>query len=201
MMQPFPAPDHHRRLTFLWLAVVLFTTPAPGYAGMFGVGYLMQILAHVETHEAVFTEKKSLALLAEPLLSSGTLRYRRPDYVERITLKPQYERFLYEKGTITIEADGRQRQLRAQNQPALAALIESVRATLAGDEEALRRYYTLQVSGTAKKWVIEMTPTEPDVGKRIRWIRISGAQDRLQQVEILETSDDRTVMTIDTIRH
>lgn len=199
-MQPLPTTDY-RCLVWLWLMISSVAVPAAAQTAAFEISQLMRILAQVETRESAFTEKKILALLTEPLVSSGTLRYRRPDYVERMTMTPKQERFIYENGKIAIESNGRQRQFEVRDQPALGALIESIRATLAGDEEALRRHYQLRLAGTRTKWNLEMLPVAPDLVSRIRLIRISGVQDELRQVDILEASGDRTTMTIDAVRH
>ncbi len=177
-----------------------FTAPTAAQTVVFEIPQLMQILAQVKTRESAFTEKKILALITDPLVSSGTLRYRRPDYIDRMTMVPRQERFTYENGKITMESNGRQHQFQAKEQPALGALVESIRATLAGDEETLRRHYQLRLAGTRANWNLEMSPITPDLVSRIRTIRISGVQDELRQVDIQEVSDDRTIMNIDAIR-
>lgn len=174
--------------------------PAAAQTGVFEIPQLMQILAQVETRESAFTEKKILALLTEPLISSGTLRYRRPNYVERTTIAPRQERFIYENGKITIESSGRQHQFHVKDQPSLGVLIESIRATLAGDEKTLQRHYQLRLAGTRAHWDLEMLPVSSDLFSRTRLIRISGAQDELRQIDILEASGDRTIMMINAIK-
>lgn len=188
-----------RQIAWFWL-MLFWVSPAVAQTGMFDVHQLMQALARVETRESAFTEKKILALLNEPLISSGTLRYRRPGYIERMTVVPRQERFVYEGGKITVETAGRQRQISIGDQPALGALVESIRATLAGDEDTLQRHYRLRLSGTRDGWSLEMSPLDSDLLSRIRLIRISGVRDELRQMELFETSDDRTIMTIDAVR-
>jgi hypothetical protein len=190
-----------RKLHGLALFAALCATPLQAQNPAFDVGDLMQTMAKTEASEAAFTETKHLALLVEPLVSSGTLRYRRPDYLERQTLVPTRERFVYEGGKISIEANGRQRQLQVDTQPALAGLIESMRATLAGDEDALRRHYQLHLSGTPAYWNLEMQPKQDALAKRVKKIRVSGEYGRLRQVEISEASGDSTLMNIDAPPH
>jgi Outer membrane lipoprotein carrier protein LolA-like len=113
---------------------------------------------------------------------------------------PRQERFIYEGGKITVETAGRQRQIPIGDQPALGALVESIRATLAGDEDALKRHYRLRLSGTRDDWNLEMSPLASDLLSRIRLIRISGVRDELRKMELLEASDDLTIMTIDAVR-
>ena len=161
---------------------------------------LMQIMAGAETREAAFIERKTMSLLAQPLVSSGILRYRRPEYVERMTTTPSQERFVYDNGQITIEADGRERKIQAKDQPSLVALIESIRATLAGDEASLRRHFELRLTGTRVNWLLEMTPRHETLGERVAHIRVSGRDDQLRQFEIKEVSGDQTLMTISPLR-
>ena len=194
-------PEHLIRQV-AWIGLAWFSITISAYAqlGAFDVTQLMQLLAKVETHEAHFTEKKMLVLLTEPLISKGTLRYRRPHYIERNTTAPKPERFTYENDYITIEAHGRKRRIQTGSQPILGALMESIRATLAGDEEALRRHYKLVLAGTGANWALELTPANAIMAQRIRHIRITGSQDQLRLVEIVEVSGDQTQMTIDTTR-
>lgn len=134
----------------------------------FDIAQLMQLLSKIESHEAVFTEKKQLALLTDPLISKGTLRYRRPNYIERSSTAPRIERFIYENDKIIIETNGQQRSLQANTQPTVGALIESMRATLAGDEASLRRHYQLRLTGASANWTLELTPVHASLAKRIR---------------------------------
>lgn len=188
------------RWACVWLGVFSIVIQAHAQSKIFDVAQLMQLLVGVETHDAVFTEKKQLALLTEPLVSKGILRYRRPNYIERNTTEPKPERFIYENDQILIEAYGRQRRIQAGTQPALGALLESIRATLAGDEEALRRHYQLRLTGSAAHWRLEMTPLQAELAKRIRQIRIAGSQEQLRLVEIFEVSGDQTHMTIGAVQ-
>lgn len=190
-----------RHRGWFWLVLGCWLAPATAQTGVFDIPQLMQILAGIETSESTFHERKILSLLNEPLISSGTLLYRRPDYIERLTMKPKQERFVYEGGKVTIETAGRHRQFQFNDQPVLGAFVESIRASLAGDESALRRHYLLRLSGTRDGWTLDMSPLAPDLLSRVRLIRISGMKNRIRQVEILETSDDRTIMTIDSVKH
>jgi outer membrane lipoprotein-sorting protein len=189
-----------RQLAWIWFVWFSITIPVYAQSSAFQLAQLMQLLAKVETHEAYFTEKKTLVLLTEPLISNGTLRYRRPNYVERNTTSPRPERFTYEHDHITVEAHGRQRRIQADAQPALGALTESIRATLAGDEEALRRHYKLALTGTGENWALELTPVNAIMAQRIRQIRIAGSKEQLRLIEIFEVSGDQTQMTIDPAR-
>ena len=67
---------------------------------------IMQGLAAQPSRQAHFSMQKHLSSLAAPVLSQGTLSYRRPDRLEQDTTAPQPERLLIEGGTVSITSPG-----------------------------------------------------------------------------------------------
>ena len=101
--------------------------------------------------QARFTERKFSALLKAPVESSGTLVFRAPDLLEKRTVEPQRESVRIEGNVVTYEGaplggNVQKRTFALSDAPLLAALIESLRATLAGDLPALRRHYDVSWS-------------------------------------------------------
>ena len=76
------------------------------------------------------------------------------------------------------------------------ALVESVRATLAGDRAQLERHYRVQFSGRRDTWRLHLVPRSTQVRAHVESITVSGAAARAQRIEVLESSGDRSVMTI-----
>ena len=68
------------------LVLALATTPA---LAAWDVAQLMTELARNRGGQALFTEKKYIALLDKPVISSGEMRYTAPDYLEKRTLLPR----------------------------------------------------------------------------------------------------------------
>jgi hypothetical protein len=83
-----------------------------------------------------------------------------------------------------------------REQPALRALVESARATLAGDRALLERHYRVQFSGPRDAWRLQLVPRDAQVRGYVESITLSGAAARVQRIETLESSGDRSVMTI-----
>ncbi len=174
---------------------------------------LMDKLAQTRTGHAAFVEKKTLAILDKPVESSGELFYRAPDRLEKRTLKPKYESMLLETGppangtitrsasnsggTLTITQQGhRQRVLQLQSYPELAAFIDSIRATLAGDRVALERSYVLKLMGDERHWTLELRPQDSRMQKVVEKIVINGEQDLLHSIAISQANGDSSIMTI-----
>jgi hypothetical protein len=88
-------------------------------------------------------------------------------------------------------------QLQLQAYPEIAAFIESIRGTLAGDRKALERNYRLALSGTAEAWVLELLPLNEKMKAVVQRIRISGTRDQVGSIEINQADGDSSVMVIE----
>jgi 16S rRNA U516 pseudouridylate synthase RsuA-like enzyme len=91
---------------------------------------------------------------------------------------------------------GEQRFLSLKEQPALRALVESIRATLAGDRAQLERHYQVQFSGKENAWQLRLVPRDTQLRSYVESITLNGAGARIQRIEALEGAGDRSVMTI-----
>jgi hypothetical protein len=160
------------------------------------VSQLMALLAERRDGHVRFVEQHFVALLDRPVESSGELFYTAPDKLEKRTLQPQPESMVIDKGILKIRMGRRQRTVNLQGYPELAAFIESIRATLAGDLAALRRYFRVEFNGTVARWELELVPEDARLLRAIRQVRIEGAQDDLQRIEVLQADGDRSVMSI-----
>ncbi|NJN46653.1 MAG: hypothetical protein HC808_09415 [Candidatus Competibacteraceae bacterium] len=124
----------------LVLIFSLFVTVANATDG-WDLPQLMNRLAEVKTINARFQERKELAMLAEPLLLTGTLSYNAPHYLQKHTLQPYDERYTVDQDWLTIETSEGRRNLYLPGHVEVGALVEAIRATLAGDLATLQRYY------------------------------------------------------------
>lgn len=185
--------------------VAMLAAPAPaaqaadrsGVSG-WGLKQLMQGMARVKSERRRFTEKKYLKVLTSPLKSSGVLVYRAPGHLEKLTLQPKKESMVLDHGVIEIVDQSRhlRRTLMASQYPAVAAFVESMRATLAGDVKALTRYYRPVVSGAAAHWHLKLAPVDAAARRMLREIRIEGRKNRITGIEIIGANGDRTVMEV-----
>lgn len=181
-------------LTAGLLALASFSAQAEAW----DLPQLMAGLAQVQSHDSRFTEKKTVALLKAPLESSGILSYRRPDHVEKHILEPKDESIIVDGDELTWKdgISGKKRTLKVQSNAALAALVESIRATLAGDLPALQRYFSVKLEGVQTRWTLELAPFEPRLRRSMQSMRIEGSGNRVAAIDLLESDGDRSVMVI-----
>ena len=157
---------------------------------------LMQLLAQRRHSHVGFTEVQQLAMLDQPLHSSGELLYDAPDRLEKRTLQPKPEDLILEHGTLIMQRGSRRRVLSLHDYPQAVPFVESIRATLAGDRKALEQYFALQFSGTLESWTLELTPRDAAVAHSVERIRIAGERDAVGTVEIRQRDGDSSLLTI-----
>jgi len=166
-------------------------------AAPLSISQLMASLAQHPQGAATFSEKKFIAMLDEPVVSSGELLFIAPARLEKRTLKPKPETMVLDGDTLTLQRGQRTRTLQLKDYPEVAGMIESIRATLAGDRQALERVYHLALDGSAERWTLVLTPLDPKVGAVIARIRMEGVKDVVRSVEILQADGDSSLMTIE----
>ena len=157
---------------------------------------VMALLANAPASNAAFTETRTLAMLDQPLVAKGTLAWRPPGHVEKITISPTPESLVAEGDVITLTQGGKTRTLSLSSTPVLGALVGAVTGTLGGDLTLLSRNYTVTAKGEAQHWILLLLPKQADVQHLIQYVRISGADAHLQHVETLQASGDRSDMII-----
>ena len=165
-------------------------------ADTFGVARLMQLLGKAPESEAAYTEKKYSGLLAEPVASSGTLAFRRPDTVEKNMTAPRAERFRIAGDELVMVRNGAERRLPLSSQPMLSAFAASMRGVLAGDAALLRRYFRLTLEGEEQAWRLELVPLDAEIARYIERILVTGRAGRIGQIETRESSGDRSVLQV-----
>ena len=175
---------------------VLAMAAAPAFAA-WDLQQLMDSLAQNKSGRATFVETKRLAVLSRPIESSGELLYTAPDRLEKRTLKPQPESMVVDGDSLSVERGNRKYQLQLQAYPEIAAFIESIRGTLAGDRKALERNYRLSLDGSPEAWVLELLPLDEKMKAVIQRIRISGTRDQVRTIEISQSDGDSSLMAIE----
>jgi hypothetical protein len=180
------------------VALALAAVCAAAQAAPFSVPQLMAMLARNTQGTASFVETRHLAVLDAPLESSGELVFVAPAHLEKRTLKPKPETLVLDNGTLIVETRRRRHVLNLADYPEVAGMVDSIRATLAGDRAALERVYHLALRGEADAWTLRLVPTDAKLGGVVASIRIEGVRDELRLVEILQADGDRSVMRIVT---
>ena len=157
---------------------------------------LLQLLAARRHGHVTFTEVQQLAMLDRPLESSGELLYDAPDRLEKRTLKPRAQTLILEHGVLAARRGQRTYVMELRDYPQVLPLVESIRATLAGDRAALERTFRVQFDGTLGAWTLLLVPVDTTLAGAVKDIRIAGERDAVRTVEIRHNDGDRSLLRI-----
>ncbi|NMM14272.1 MAG: outer membrane lipoprotein carrier protein LolA [Rhodoferax sp.] len=191
--------SHLRPLLGLFAGLLVVVLSAPSYAADWDLDQLMNGLAQTRSGHARFVEKKSIAILEQPVESSGDLLYTAPDRLEKRTLKPKLETMVVNGDNLQIERGRQKIQLQLQTYPELTAFIDSIRGTLAGDRKALERSYQLSLEGAAQGWTLKLVPLDSKMKQVVALIRITGVRDELRSIHVTQVDGDSSVMQIEKV--
>jgi outer membrane lipoprotein-sorting protein len=157
---------------------------------------LMDSLAQHKSGRATFVETKRIAMLDKPVESSGELVFVAPDRLEKRTLKPKPESMIVDGDALTLERSNQKRRMQLQAYPEVAAFIDSIRGTLAGDRKALERSYRLSLDGSADGWTLLLVPIDEKMKAVVQSIRIAGVRDQVNSIAITQADGDSSLMVV-----
>ena len=177
-----------------WLALALLLAAPSALA--FDLDALMQALRAVPERHARFEETKRIALLAGPIVRRGTLDYVRPDRLVMRVDTPYFERLEVAGDALTLERRSGVTRVALASQPQVAAWIESLRATLAGDRAGLEGHFQVVLDGTAADWRMALTPRDPTLAGVVARVTIAGRAAEVVRFEMEEVKGDSTVVVI-----
>ena len=171
-------------------------SPAASPAASDPLEALMHELAAHPSGHVTFTEVRHLAVLDRPLESSGELLYQAPDRLEKRIVKPRPETLVLAHGVLSATRGKHTRSIDLAAWPQVAPLLESLRATLAGDRATLERIFGVEFEGDAARWTLKLTPKDPEAARAVTRVIITGEKASLRTVEVLEADGDHSLLTI-----
>ena len=185
-------------MTRLFAVLLLLGLALPAFAA-FDVAQLMNDLARHKGGTAKFVEKKYIALLDRPVVSTGELTYSAPDRLEKRTLTPKLETLRLDKDLLSIEREKQKLSINLASQPEALAFVDSLRGTLNGNRAALEKNYLLHLSGNSEKWVLTLLPSEQKIAALVQRITVSGSHAHIRSIEYLQADGDRSLLLIEQL--
>lgn len=139
-----------------------------------------------------FRQEKKLAMLAQPLVTQGTLQVDQQHRVIWNIQQPYQLRYELTRDEIReIDAQGT-RSIKPGQNPIAAALTEALTATFSGHWEAQANLAYLSAAGNDDHWQLTITPVADALTPILQTIVVEGDQSTVQQIHITETNGDNT---------
>ena len=189
-------------------AVVLFLAATSANAAgpnPITLDQIMAALNSVHHLEARYIERRYLHALRSPLETRGTLRFDAPDHLVKETdpaVNGSADRLTIKGNRLTIDrGTGATPMILALNEhQEISVLVDSIRATLAGDGSTLQRTFEVTPSGTLEEWELVLQPRDDHRRGLLQWMRIGGHGDRITAIDTWDGEGDRSEMSIVELR-
>ena len=162
---------------------------------------IMAALGSVRHVEARYIEHRYLHALRMPIETRGTLRFDTPAHLEKAAdpdASGAVERLTIDGDRLTIDR-GKSRApivISVQDHPETATLVDSLRAILSGNGDALRHSFEVTASGTVDEWALVLKPRDPSQRDLLQWMRVHGYGERVTAVDTMDGEGDRSEMSV-----
>lgn len=165
------------------------------------LGKVLQKLSRTAALSARFREEKRMSLLAQPLVSEGSLHYEKPRRLARHTERPRAGSMLLRDDVLTFGDAQRSESIGLSSQPALRVLVDTFVSVLAGDRAALERAAHVTVESLADGgFRIRMVPRDAGVKRLVRTMAFEGKGAVLSRMELIDASGDTTITTFHDVK-
>jgi len=169
---------------------------------------VMQRFATSGGVEARFHESRQLAILNDPIESSGMLYFAPPDWLARHVTQPGESKVVVRDDRVTFRDETGVQTLELDSSEVARAVVGNTMVLMRGDLELLNEQYeaTFRVQGSGEAgaagalWTLDLTPRGRVVRKIIERLRVQGRGGKLVRMESLETSGDVTVTTFSEVK-
>lgn len=122
-----------------------------------------------------FKEIRFSALLEQPLVVAGELRYLASDHLERLVTHPYEERTIIRGESVRVERHGEKLRTFSLNRaPELKGLLLAFSGLLAGDPAAVERDFDVTAEGSQDGWSLKLTPLDPRARKQLQELTMIG---------------------------
>ena len=188
-------------------------TPTPSYAcephpntdqqqsvqnASLSIDTIMENLRQHSVREQSFHETYYSGMLITPSFKEGTLIFRPPDRLEKHVRVPTEESFIASENSLLYENPERgiSQSFSLDEYPALATLVEGLRALFSGNKDTLKQFFDIAMTGTPENWKLELSPLIQDEEDGVNCIRLAGKHEHLHTIFIQETNGDNSELQL-----
>jgi outer membrane lipoprotein-sorting protein len=153
---------------------------------------LLARFREIEGLSAKYREEKHMDLLVEPLVSSGSLYYARPNWLARHQREPTRTQAVLRDDVMWFQDGAARERLDLPEHSAVRMFVDSILLVLAGDGSRLARLYAVEFREGGGRWSLTLRPKVKPLNRIIDSIRITGRDVVIEHMLVREKSGDVT---------
>jgi hypothetical protein len=156
------------------------------------LGEILRRMAETPGVEALFEERKEIALLAAPLETRGVIYFVPPDRFARFTTAPGESALVVKGDEVQLREGSDAREIDLSGNRMARVFVENFVTLWSGDRERLERLYAPEVLGTPDAWELRLVPRRAPLADVISAITLRGDRDEMRELVVVERDGDRT---------
>jgi Outer membrane lipoprotein carrier protein LolA-like len=157
---------------------------------------LMQGLAKQKANRVAFVELRYFAHLDAPLEMRGFVSVNPPHQLSKETLSPVAELMQIDEHSVSIKKAGKTQSLAIADSSITQAMVGSLRGVLTGNLAAVKPHFQIELTGNAKAWRLQLTPTDSKAKLALTSLVVSGSEQLIRTVETVTPGNNRSLMTL-----
>jgi len=147
----------------------------------------------VERMTTKFSEEKHVALLAKPLVSTGTIYFDRDKGIARIQATPKPQKVVLTKTTLRITKGDKVEDIPLDKSKDLQAFALIFPTLLRGERAELEKTFDIALYGSdADWWAVTFAPKTDSLKKLVKRVVVFGHKADVVSLQIAEASGDTT---------
>lgn len=153
---------------------------------------ILDRMASTRGVEAVFEERKELALLEAPLETRGVIYFVPPDRFARFTTSPGFSALVVEGDDVRLREGHDGEPIDLSGNRVARVFVENFVTLWSGDRDRLERLYAPEFRGRPDAWELRLVPRKPPLADVISSITLRGDGEAMQEMLVEERDGDRT---------
>ncbi|HXV37647.1 MAG TPA: outer membrane lipoprotein carrier protein LolA [Myxococcota bacterium] len=162
---------------------------------------LEQLMAAMAARSGVianFRESKRIALLTEPLESSGTLYFAPPDRFARVTREPDASLLVVDGERLRFQ-QGASTAFDLSGNPIAQAFVDNFIALFSGDLPRLQKIYRTDFRADGERWSLALAPRRSPLRAHLEQVTLSGDARGIREIAIESRDGDLTSTALELV--
>lgn len=166
------------------------------------VGILGSQASEIETMTCDFVQTKQMSLLADKLVSYGTMAYRRPGSLRWEYTRPYSYRFIFNGDKVFVGNDDRNSVIDAGSNRIFGQIARIMLNTVTGHIDELHRDFLVEVKGDGPVRVLSMTPKKRELKQLLRMVELTFDEETgvVTHIGLTEKNGDVTDIALSDIK-
>jgi len=156
----------------------------------------------IESMTCSFVQTKHMSLLADELVSHGTMAFEKPGHLRWEYTRPYSYRFVLNGDRVFVGNDDRNSVIETGNSKIFGTIARVMMNTVTGRIEELGADFGVEVSGTSPGRVVTLTPKKREMKQMFKSVRLTldEKSGTVGHIKLCEKNGDETDIVLSDIK-